>query len=231
MDECPPVCYDMSEGGDRMRDMPFFTTDHGVASLTLKEIPYKNAAYIRIQAAESPEKLLAECVSFCRACGAEHIYATGHSIAEQYPLHTKIWEMTCPKEQLPDTDAALFPVQENTLSQWREHYNIRMATVPNAATMTIQDSQKLLEEGSAYFIHKGDTLLGIGKASGDRIDAVAALIPGSGRELVAALSHAISEEIIRVEVASANLPAIRLYEAMGFIKTAENAVWYRVFPE
>ena len=32
-----------------MRDFPIFSTETGVSSLTLKEIPYKKQAYIRIQ--------------------------------------------------------------------------------------------------------------------------------------------------------------------------------------
>ena len=32
-----------------MKDIPVFTTDFGVASLILKEIPYRGEAYIRIQ--------------------------------------------------------------------------------------------------------------------------------------------------------------------------------------
>ena len=31
-----------------MRDFPFFTTEYGVSSLVLKEIPYRSEAYIRI---------------------------------------------------------------------------------------------------------------------------------------------------------------------------------------
>ena len=76
-----------------MRDFPVFTTDFGVATLVLKEVPYKEVAYIIIQSALQPEELLKECVSFCRAVGAEKIYARGHETVEQYPLHTIIYEM------------------------------------------------------------------------------------------------------------------------------------------
>ena len=56
-----------------MRDIPVFTTEYGVASLVLREIPYRQEAYISIQSSLQPEELLAECVSFCRACGAEKV--------------------------------------------------------------------------------------------------------------------------------------------------------------
>ena len=98
-----------------MKDFPVFTTEYGVASLILKEIPYQGTAYITLQDSLEPGKLLEECVAFCRVCGAEAVYATGHEILESYPLYTAMWEMRCPWESLPDTEAGLFPVVEATL--------------------------------------------------------------------------------------------------------------------
>ena len=116
-----------------MRDMPFFTTEFGVASLTLAEIPYKQEAYIRLQSTKQPGELLQECIAFCRACGAERIYAAGDAVLQAYPLYTEIWRMHCSKAALEETDACLFPVQKETLELWRQHYNDRMRDVPNAA--------------------------------------------------------------------------------------------------
>ena len=42
----------LSKGGNTMKDIPFFTTDYGVAGLILKEVPYKKEAYIRILEAQ-----------------------------------------------------------------------------------------------------------------------------------------------------------------------------------
>ena len=39
-----------------MRNIPVFTTEFGVASLILKEIPYKGTAYVRLQSSLYPEK-------------------------------------------------------------------------------------------------------------------------------------------------------------------------------
>ena len=69
-----------------MLDIPMFTTENGAASLILKEIPYSEAAYIKIHSSQAPEALLEECVSFCRMAGAENIYASGHVILEKYPF-------------------------------------------------------------------------------------------------------------------------------------------------
>ena len=70
-----------------MKDFPCFATDDGVASLILKEIPYRQEAYIRFQDVQPGRfaPFLQECVSFCRMAGAEKIYAQGHEELSQYP--------------------------------------------------------------------------------------------------------------------------------------------------
>lgn len=209
-----------------MKNIPFFTTEFGVASLVLKEIPYRGEAYITIRDACDPEKLLEECCAFCRAAGAEKIYGSGHTYLEKYPLHTAIWKMTAARDTLADTDAALFPVTEQTLEQWRCLYNRRMEQVANASYMTAADAKEMLAHGDGYFIHKEGILLGIGKASGDRIDAVVSCVPGAGSDVVLALNHALSGEEICLDVASSNSPAVALYDRLGFIKTSEISRWY-----
>ena len=147
-----------------MLDIPMFTTENGAASLILKEIPYSEAAYIKIHSSQAPEALLEECVSFCRMAGAENIYASGHVILEKYPFHTAILEMCCPVGSIPETDAALFPLQDKTLEIWRELYNRRMKNVPNFSFMSVLDGKKLIAKGGGYFVHKSGELLGIGIA-------------------------------------------------------------------
>lgn len=211
-----------------MRDFEVFPTQYGVASLVLKEIPYQGTAYITIRDSQEPEKLLKECVGFCTMCGAERIYATGHEILTQYPILTAMLELRCPRDSLPDTDAALWPVQERTLPRWREIYNQKVRKIPNGAWMTQRDGQQMLKTGDGYFIHRGEQLLGIGRARDGRIDWVAAVMPGAGRDTVAALTHALWEDTVTLTVASANKKAVRLYESLGFVKTREISRWYQV---
>ena len=130
-----------------MKDIPVFTTEHGAASLFLREIPYRKRAHIKLQATQEPEKLLEECISFCRACGAEWIDAAGNDCLERYPLITAIVAMQCEKAAIPETDVCLFPVTENTVSKWLDIYNERMADVPNAAFMDSADGRELLKSG------------------------------------------------------------------------------------
>ena len=211
-----------------MRDFPVFTTENGVGSLVLREIPYRGIAYVTIQDSLYPTGFLAECVDFCRVVGAVQIYATGHEMLEQYPVYTSVLQMSGSIVSIQETDACLFPVTEKTLSRWREIYNNRMENVDNASFMSEQAAKELLNSGDAYFVHRNGELLGIGKASGNRIDCVASVKRGSGREIVSALAHGLLSDPVILDVASTNLRAIRLYESMGFIKTSEISRWYKI---
>ena len=212
-----------------MHDFPLFSTENGVGSLVLKEIPYRGVAYVTIRDASVPSEFLSECVDFCRAVGAQHVYATGHGILEQYPVYTTVIKMSGSLSSIPETDACLFPVTEATLSRWREIYNDRMQNVDNAAYMSERSAKELLESGDAYFIHRDGELLGIGKASGNLIACIASAKRGSGCEIVGALAHGLLSDPIQLEVASTNLRAISLYESLGFIKVSEKLSWYKIF--
>ena len=213
-----------------MRDFPIFATEYGVVSLLLKEIPYKNTAYIRIREAQEgffPADL-AECVAFCRMCGAEKIYAAGHEELEGYPLYTAVVQMRTVVRTGEEKVKCLFPVTERTVAQWRSIYNERMAAVDNAATLEGREEKKLLESGGAYFIHDSGKLLGIGWLEEEKLLAVAAVETGAGEAVMHTLLSIREGMTVTLEVASTNERAIRLYEKLGFVKTAEIHRWYDV---
>lgn len=214
-------------GWDTVKDFPVFPTEHGAASLILREIPYRGEAYIRIQSTQEPELLLQECIAFCSACGAEKIYATGHMALESYPLHAAIYrmngEIALKEEQIP----SMFPVTEQTATKWREHYNRRMRNVDNAATLEQRDEAEILS-GGAYFVHDRGELLGIGWLEGNQLRAIASLRPGAGESVLRAMQSLLPRQQLTLEVASTNTRAISLYERLGFLKTAELSRWYRV---
>lgn len=209
-----------------MRDIPIFTTENGAASLLLREIPTKQTAYIHLQSSQEPEKLLLECVDFCRAAGAEQIYATGDRILEKYPHYTTILTMCGCAEAVGETDFRLFPVTEKTWAEFCRIYNEKMASVPTANTLRLMDRENY--GADAYFVHKGDILQGIGIVSDDKILAIAACQKGAGRGVLAALCESLSGEQIRLEVADNNQSAIALYQKCGFIPTGESARWYKI---
>lgn len=211
-----------------MKNIPMFTTDAGVASLTLEEIPYKGCAYIRLQSATSPEKLLADAIGFCRAAGALDIYATGDDHLEVYPFHTEIWEMQCARCELRAENVELIQVDDSTVTQWQQLYNRYMANVPNATTMTASGAKNLLDTKDAYFVYSEGNCIGIGKARRNKIEVVISLIPGKGSDVLRALCGVLEDGTIKVEVVSTNTRAVKLYERHGFEKTRILAKWYKV---
>lgn len=211
-----------------MKDFPVFTTEFGIASLTLKEIPYRGESYIKIQSSLEPEKLLEECISFCRACGAEKIYVSGTDVLNQYPLHTIIYEMRGELFLSEDDVPSMFPVTEQTVGRWREIYNQKMKSVDNASTLTQKEEAHILETGGAYFIHQAENLLGIGWIEENHILAIASMQAGAGEAICKAMQSIVPQQQLTLEVASTNLKAISLYERLGFLKIKELSRWYRV---
>lgn len=213
-----------------MRDFPVFTTEYGVASLILKEVPYRQEAYIRIQDVQPGKlkELLAECVDFCTAVGAESVYAVGHAELPAYPLYTSVYEMRGDAWVDRTLLESLFPVTEETVSRWRGIYNDRMKDVDNAATLEARDEKRIVQSGGAYFVHSAGELLGIGWIAENTLEAVASVKPGAGERIMHTLMSLLEGDPMTLQVASTNRRAITLYERLGFSKTAELSRWYRV---
>ena len=211
-----------------MKNFPFFTTEYGVAALTLREIPYQGKAYIKLLDTQEPELLLKECLEFCCAVGADEVFASGYDFLEKYPFHTALWQMRCFTETIGETDASLFPVQEETAEQFRSIYNEKIKNLPNSVWMDDSEMKAMLKDGDGYFVHKAGTLLGIGRVKGEEIRFVASLQPGAGEDVVRALSHAITGETALLEVASTNQKALKLYNRLGFSLTTELSRWYKI---
>ena len=212
-----------------MKDIPVFTTQYGIASLGLREIPYRQEAYICIQSSCQPEELLAECVGFCRACGAEKIYARNHDCLDQYPVYTAVVKMRGIAQVDESKVEHLWPVTEETVSKWREFMNERLKNVDNAATLEKQDEKNILEGGGAYFVHRSGELLGAGWLLDGKLLLIAA-VPGSGEKVMHTLISLQPDQPIELEVASTNFRAIRLYEKMGLVQTEELRRWHKIFP-
>lgn len=220
----------MENGGVNMRDFPIFTTEYGVSSLYLKEIPYKNEAYIRIRDVSGDffGEHLRECVSFCRMAGAEHIFAADDARLAQYPLHASVYEMRGTAWVDADKLASLFPVTDATVTRWRQIHNEAMQAVDHSGTLEAREEKRISESCGAYFIHDNGELLGIGWVEGGKLLAVAAVKKGAGERVMHTLMSLMEGEPMLLEVASTNRRAIRLYEKLGFVKTAEITKWYRV---
>ena len=212
-----------------MRDIPVFTTEYGVASLVLREIPYRQEAYISIQSSLQPEQLLEECIGFCRACGAERIYAKNHDCLTQYPVHTSIIKMRGFAQVDESKVENLWPVTEETVGNWRQFMNERLKDVDNAQTLEGQNEKEILEQGGAYFVHRNGKLLGGGWLVDGELLLIAGAAPGAGEQVMHTLMSLQPDAPMELEVASTNSKAIRLYEKLGFLQTEELSRWYKVF--
>ena len=211
-----------------MKDFPMFTTEFGIASLVLREIPYRGEAFILIQDTLQPDELLAECISFCRICGAEKIYARGHEIVEKYPLHCIVYEMRGRAEVDETKVENLWPVTEETVTQWRELMNEKMRPVDNSGTLEKKEEREILDSGGAYFVHHEGELLGAGWLVDNELRLVASCKAGMGERVCHTLFSLIPGQEVKLDVVSTNTRAIRLYEKLGFIRTSERRRWHRV---
>lgn len=213
-----------------MKDFPVFATEYGISSLILREIPYRQEAYIHIQDVqpEGFEDHLKECVSFCRMAGAERVFARGHEQLASHPLHTVVCEMRGTAWVDVNRLENLFPVTEATVGRWRSLMNERMRGVDNAATLTVSDEKKILQSGGAYFVHHNGELLGLGWLEDTKLLMVAAVQPGAGERVMHTLMSLVEGADMTIEVASTNVRAIWLYEKLGFLKNREVFRWYNV---
>lgn len=210
-----------------MKDIPVFTTEYGVASLALSQLPERKEAYIHIRDVqpENLEALLSECADFCRMCGAERIYATGAELAS-YPEQCVIYEMQG-RPECDGKEAMLFPVTEQNVSRWRQLYNEKMQTVDHAAVLRFFDEKRLIA-AEAYFIHQDRDLLGIGWREGEKLLAMASMKPGAGETVLKTLYQLQKGKTMVMEVASTNEKAIQLYERLGFVKTKQLRKWHQI---
>lgn len=213
-----------------VKNFPIFDTDSGVSSLILREIPYRQEAYIHIQDIQ-PDGFsdhLGACVSFCRMAGAEKIYARGHAALEDYPIHASVYEMRGTAWVDPEKLENLFPVTEATVGRWRQICNDRLRDVDHAATLTAADEKKILESGGAYFVHQGGELLGVGWLEDTKLLLMAGVKPGAGERVMHTLMSLVEGADMTMEVASTNHRAIHLYEKLGFLRGKDSICWYDV---
>ena len=209
-----------------MKDIPVFTTQYGVASLTLRQIPCRKEAYIHLQdcTSEDRSRLIKECTDFCRAAGAETIYVT----PAEKDADVSILEMRGVPALNEEDVKNIFPVTEQTVGSWRKIANEKLKDVDLAAMLQKQDEENILSSGGAYFVHSEGKLLGIGWIQDDVLKLIAAAEPGQGYYVAQTLLSVQPGQSIRLEVASTNHRAIALYEKLGFLPVRELESWQRV---
>lgn len=209
-----------------MRDIPVFTTENGVATLYLKNVPVTKTAYIKIQDALNTAVFAQECCDFCRVAGAETVYCNLNVCCCDC---VRIVSMLRPKTGIPETAAKLVPVETDTMELWRDIYNRKMKQIPNASQIMQYESQKYLESGNCYFVKKDSVLIGIGMTNENRIEALASVSKGAGKDVLLALCNSLQTDVIELTVAEENTKAVRLYETAGFAVKEILETWYKIF--
>ncbi len=209
-----------------MRNIPDFTCEHGVATLILREIPIKEEAYCLVRWVQPGEEeaLLEQCRRFCRMAGAERVYATGVELPRDPAF--RILRMTGPKPGMQDQTACLWPLLPEHWETYRTLYNRAMTPISGARLLEDRDREKVLETGGAYFVHRGETLLGLGQVEGNKLLSLVSCVPGAGQETATALLSVIPEDMAELTVADTNERACRLYRRMGFLPVGVEETWY-----
>lgn len=212
-----------------------FSSQGGTAALILREIPFSRKAYILLEIVveENLPAMIEECVSFCRACGAEKCYLTRRDSAAPLPLpHAHdIIEMTMNKADLPQGQPVkLAGLQEDNDSIYISIYNRCFAHVSGAAAYDRKQIQRiyLLRQKAFLALLPDGTPFGFGELHDNELAAVGVLPEYRGRGYaltLALLAHCPGPELT-LTVASDNPAALRLYEKIGFREERIVSSWY-----
>lgn len=128
-----------------MKDIPVFSCPDGIATLILREVPFRGEGYILVRGVfGSLEGLLAECAGFCRAAGAERLFAAGEADFSGYPAahpHSRAQRAAGVAAAAPEA-VRLVPVTEKTAADWAREYNARFRAVPAAESCSRRRSAR-----------------------------------------------------------------------------------------
>lgn len=210
-----------------MKDFPLFPCEAGMASLILREIPYKREAYVLVRSVfTSLDALLRQCAAFCREAGAEAVYASGVGDFSEYPLYTRLLTRSVDRAVLPACTLSVQPAED--LHLWAREYNRTFAAVPLAKTCDEAEIRALRENHQAMWVCDGGRPVGLGRAAGDEILCLAALQKGRGSQVLCALAAKLPGARVCVTVAETNAAAMRLYDRAGFDTGIEKSCFYVV---
>lgn len=211
------------EGRGVMKNIPLFTSEYGVATLILEEIPTKQAGFVLVRSTDNLAGLLADGAKFCRMCGAEVVYGTGDFDFFDYQLAYELLEFSAEKHQLPKPDGKmkLVAVDDSNASPFLQKYDQIFAG-------QVGIGAPKLEEGIGYLVYEGEEWVGIGQIAPGRLEVIGSLKRGMGYDIAAALLAGISAEIITLQVCSLNETAIKLYEKLGFQQGNVMSQYYEI---
>ena len=212
-----------------MKNIPVFSTENGIASITLDQIPYNQSAYIHMQDVSDFPEFVTECIGFCKAAGAEQIYATGLDDLKDYSVYTHILQLEILKANIPGDIGEMIPVTMETFSTWKNAYNQSMRNVPGAAGADNKRAKQILENKEAYFVRYAGEIIGLGVVSANTVHAIVSFVPRMGQTILKTLSSKIESDRFTLEVAENNFPAMKLYERCKCQSIQRILTWYTIF--
>lgn len=215
-----------------MKDIPVFTGAHGIATLVLKEIPWSGCGYVIVRSVwDDAAAFLEECLGFCRACGAEQVYASYGAAELPAPHAYDMVELQMKKSELPKGEPlAIQELTKETGPMFLDVYDQCFRNVPNAASYSEKDVGRLLGEETAYLVFRDGVCAAIAEISKEGLEAVAVLpqYRGLGYDLTRTVLELVPSVTLKLKTASTNGKALRLYERLGFRQTAVLSRWWKL---
>ena len=218
-----------------MKDIPIFTGENGVATLILREIPHQQRAYVMLRTVWRLQPFLAECRDFCRMAGAESVYVMGQEDLSNLPFVHAMERWTCRRADLPPLvePVDLTPLDDSNRETFRTLYNRLFAQIPNAATCTPQEVERIQREERAALAVVEGQIAGLAQWTDGRLEAIGVEpeFRGLGYRLALTVLHRMTTETVELQVSSANQRALALYQRLGFTKTETLSRWYDLTEE
>lgn len=215
-----------------MKDIPIFTGAHGVATLVLRQIPHSGCGYVIVRSVwDDAAAFLEECRGFCRACGAEQVYASWE-LQELPAEHAyDMLQMEMKKSDLPSGEQPeLEDLTEENGEEFLAVYHKCFLQLPGAAAYDGTDLRRLLEEQSAWLVRCDGVCAAIAEVSKNGLEAIGVLpqFRGLGYGLAIAALNRVPSVTLQLKVASTNQKALALYERLGFRQTGVVSRWWKL---
>ncbi len=215
-----------------MNNIPFFTAAGGTATLILKEIPNCGAAYVlaRTWPERHLQPLLREAAAFCRAAGARKVYGSAGQPVSGLEHAYDMVTMTLPLAQLkpPEIPVTLEAVNAGNLARYRQIYNTCFQDVPNAASYSMRDAERMAASERCYLALQDGQYAGMGQLDGSELRAVGVLpaFRGLGTPLTQTLLAMLPSSEATALVSTVNVRAWNMYMRLGFRQTELVSSWY-----
>ena len=217
-----------------MKNIPMFTSSYGVATLILREIGWSGHAYVLVRSVWNGQaaQLLEECRGFCRAVGAEEIYACWDTNELPADHAYDMIAMIRPKAGLPEParPVELEQITPETAEDYLRIYNQCFRQVPSAASYDRKSLEPLYGEDLAWLARVDGVFAGVAEISKEGLEGIAVLpaFRGLGRDLALSVLPMVPSTTLRLKVASTNDRAMALYDRLGFVPEKLERRWYRL---